>query len=355
MDASGTQPGRRAYIGSFTSSGGQGITTADIDPDSGALTRLNVTGTVEDPSYLAVSPDGAVLYAVSELPKDGRAAAFSLRESDTPVPLGSPVSVEGDAPTHLCLADGYLLTANYGSGSVSSLPIGRPDGTLGGPRHVLRHQGAGPDPERQEGPHAHAVLPDPSGRWLLTVDLGTDSVRVCALDPATGRLQVHGETALPPGNGPRHLVFHPRGHRAYVTNELASSVTTLAWEAGEGRLEPLVTHRTLPQDAASGMANYPSALVVSPDGRFLWSANRGDDSIAAFTLDAEGGIPELTGTVPCGGLWPRDLALDPVGGRLYAANERSGDVTWFDVDPERGLPRRAGSVPVPAATCVVFA
>jgi 6-phosphogluconolactonase len=354
VDAGGTGAGRRAYIGSFTSGGGAGITTAAVDPDSGALTALGATDALADPSYLALSPDRGLLYAVGEHPRDGLAAAFSLRDPDAPALLGTPVAVGGGAPTHLSLAGGQLLTANYNSGTVSSLPVAATDGTPGTPRHVLRHEGSGPDPERQEAPHAHAVLPDPTGRWVLTVDLGADSVRICALDPADGTLRVHAETAVPPGGGPRHLAFHPNGERAYVINELSSTITVLDWDAGTGTLRPLADRSTLPPGGGDG-PNYPSEVVVAPDGRFLWAANRGHDSIAVFALDRDGVRPELTGCVPCGGHWPRDLALDPVGGRLYAANERSGDVTWFTVEPDTGLPRRAGSLAVPAASCVVFA
>ncbi|MBY8885595.1 lactonase family protein [Streptomyces sp. PTM05] len=342
----------RAYIGSFTSAGGRGVVAARVDPVTGALTATHATDAVPDPSYLTLSPDRATLYAVSEREPDGAAAAFTLRDPDAPEPVGTPVPVGGASPTHLCVADGHLLTANYGSGSVSVLPL--PQAAPGAPRHVLRHEGAGPDPDRQEGPHAHAVLPDPGGRWVLTVDLGTDAVHVYALDPATGRLTVHRTLDLPPGTGPRHLTFHPRGHRAYLVGELASTVTALAWDADTGTLTISGAAATVPGNAG-GEANYPSEAVVSPDGRFLWIANRGHDSIAVFTLDGDGDQLELTDTVSCGGRWPRDLALGPTGRHLYAANERSGDVTWFAIDAATGIPRRAGSLPAPAASCVTFA
>nr|WP_315986197.1 beta-propeller fold lactonase family protein [Streptomyces sp. adm13(2018)] len=100
--------------------------------------------------------------------------------------------------------------------------------------------------------------------------------------------------------------------------------------------------------------SYPSEVVVAPDGRFLWAAVRGDDTLAVLSLTPDGAAATLVATVPCGGTWPRDLTLDPSGRHLYAANERSGDVTWFALDPETGIPVRAGSVDVPAASCVVL-
>ncbi|MFJ5785940.1 lactonase family protein [Streptomyces hydrogenans] len=337
----------RAYLGSFTSAGGRGVLAADVDPATGGLTVTGGTDAVADPSYLTLA--GGVLYAVSET--DPGAVAALDPKGPAPCPLGAPVPVGGSGPTHLSVAAGHLLTAHYTSGSVSVLPLAA-DGTPGPVTAVLHHEGSGPVADRQAGPHAHQILPDPSGRWVLSVDLGTDSVRVCALDPATGALRPHGETTLRPGYGPRHLAFHPDGGHLYVVGELEPAVTVCRWDAERGEPTPLAEIPLADTDGA-GPA-YPSAVVVAPDGRFLWVAVRGTDTLAVLVLSPAGDEAIRSATVSCGGSWPRDLALDPSGRRLYAANERSGDVTWFDVDPETGTPVRAGSVEVPAVTCVVF-
>ncbi|WP_228992058.1 lactonase family protein [Streptomyces sp. DH8] len=345
----------RAFLGSFTSAGGLGVTAAAVDRDTGALTVLGSTDAVPDPSFLAVGPraGGTVLYAVGES-EPGVVAAFAA-DGDVPALLGSVRAVEGDAPTHLAVAANHVVTANYTSGSVTALPL-LDDGSLGPASSVLRHEGSGPDPERQEGPHAHQVLADPSGNWVVSVDLGTDSVRVCALDPATGALSPHGETALRPGTGPRHLAFHPSGSLAYVLCELEPIVTVCRWDAAAGRLDVLGEVAVLPEHERvdGAVRTYPSEVVVAHDGRFLWTANRGHDSISVLTLDESGEKAALVATVGCGGHWPRDLTLDPSGQWLYAANERSGNVSWFAVDAQTGVPRHAGSIEVPAASCVVL-
>ncbi|MEW2414425.1 lactonase family protein [Streptomyces sp. NPDC046866] len=361
------------YVGSFTSAGGRGITTAAVDPLTEALTLLSSTDALADPSYLAVDRGTGLLYAVSEA-EQGAAGAFRPTPEGLTA-LGPAVRVGGSGPTHLSVAGRRLLTANYTSGSVSSLPLAA-DGRLSGPAAVLVHRGSGPHPSRQERPHAHQVLPDPSGRWVLSVDLGTDSVRVCAVDPATGSLRLHGETALRAGTGPRHLAFHPAGELLYVVHELEPQLTVCRWHPGTGRVEagaevpigsdggsaPVRSAGSAEggtaggaEGGAEGVRAYPSALVASPDGRFVWAAVRGADVILTFSLADGPERPRLTSVVACGGSWPRDLAADPAGRRLYAANERSGDVCWFDVDPLTGRPRPAGSVAVPAASCVVFA
>lgn len=358
----GSSSAGRAFIGSFTSAGGRGVTAVAVDPDTGALTVLAATDAVPDPSFLTVGPASAtgvrLLYAVSET-SDGAAAAWEIGD-DGLRPAGPVRSVDGSSPTHLALATGHLVTANYGSGSVTALPV-RADGSLGPAASVLRHEGSGPDTGRQAGPHAHQVLADPSGNWVLSVDLGTDSVRVCALDPRTGSLRLHGETAMRPGSGPRHMAFHPSGGHAYVLNELEPTVTVCRWDAATGRLEPLGETPVLPHDVdsegvtAGGARTYPSEVVVSHDGRFLWTANRGHDSISVLTLDETAEKPLLAAAVGCGGQWPRDLTLDPSGQWLYVANEHSGNVSWFAVDAETGIPAHAGSLDAPAASCVVFA
>ncbi|MET9386001.1 lactonase family protein [Streptomyces sp. NPDC002928] len=342
--ADGGRRQRRAFIGSFTAAGGRGLVTAAVDADSGALTVLSSVDGVPDPSYLALSHDGATLYAVSET-AEGAVAAYRV-DGDKVTQTGPPVLVGGSGPTHLSVFDGHVLTANYGSGSITAVPVS-PDGTLASAASgVLQHTGSGPHTRRQQGPHAHQVQPDPSGRWAVSVDLGTDSVRVCTL--TDGAPVLHRETALRPGSGPRHLAFHPDGSYAYVLNELTPTVTVCQWDAASGVLKPLAETPVLP-GAPAGDA-YPSGIAVSPDGRFVWTATRGEDVLSVLAVEGEG--MRLVGTVPCGGHWPRAIAASD--GFLYAANERSGDVTWFAVDPGTGLPRRGGAIEVPAASCVVL-
>ncbi|WP_405622556.1 lactonase family protein [Streptomyces sp. NBC_00076] len=342
--AHGDRRGRRAFIGSFTAAGGPGIVTAAVAEDSGALTLLSSLDGLLDPSYLALAPGGGTLYAVSET-AEGAVAAYRVN-GDKLEPAGPRVPIDGNGPTHLGVHAGHVLTANYGSGSVTAVPL-RPDGTLApAPSGVFRHTGSGPHTLRQQGPHAHQVQPDPSGRWIVSVDLGTDSVRVCTL--TDGGLVLHRETALRPGSGPRHLAFHPDNSRAYVVNELTPTVTVCRWDAADGTLKPLSETPVLPGTPA-GHA-YASGIVASPDGRFVWTATRGEDVLSTFAVEGE--TLRLLGTVPCGGHWPR--ALTEGGGFLYVANERSGDVAWFAVDPTTGLPRFEGAVEVAAASCVVI-
>ncbi|MFI5777431.1 lactonase family protein [Nocardia sp. NPDC051570] len=340
--------GDRAYLGCYTSgeATGRGIGVATVDSVSGRLV-VDTVIEVPDPSFLALSPDGGRLYAVNEGSGPGTVTAVDPHAARV---LNS-VAVQGNGPTHLCVApDGRaVLTANYESGSVSVVSVAE-DGRLGAVTDIAQHTGSGPDPERQEGPHAHQVLFDPSGRWVLVVDLGVDAVYVYRL--ADGKLNQQARIAMAPGSGPRHLRFHPDGQRAYLTNELNSTVTVCRWRAETGEL---VAGQTIAADTRGGdPRNYPSEPVVSRDGRFLYVANRGHDNIATFAVVADALIP-LT-TTPCGGVFPRDLTLDPSGRRLYAADQKSNAVTWLDLDPITGLPQGvAGLLETGSPTTVLFA
>ncbi|MBB5786805.1 lactonase family protein [Jiangella mangrovi] len=338
----------RAFIGAATSAGqgspAAGVTVADID--KGVVTPLDTSALagVDDPMYLALSPDSRVLYAVHET---GAGAVSAWLPGDDGVrPLGVPRFTGGNGPCHLSVhpSGRHLLTADYGSGSLSVHPIG-PDGALGEATHVVQHEGSGPDPDRQTGPHAHMIVTDPVRGHVLAADLGTDTVYRYRLDDATGRLSLDDEIRLAPGSGPRHLVL--REPYAYVVTELASTVTVLDL-ATATVLADVATH-TDPDRGPS----YPSAIRQSPDGRFLYVANRVVDDIAVLSVD--GPDVALVATVPCGGAHPRDLELDPDGRYLYVANQFSDQLVSFRIDQQTGLPEPTGQVlSTPSPSHILF-
>jgi 6-phosphogluconolactonase len=300
---------------------------------------LVVVSTVDcpgNPTWLAPGPDRRVLYASHEL-DDGLLSAFAVGPGGALRLIGS-VRSGGALPIHLSVHPGgrFVLTAHWGSGELAVHRVAG-DGSLGEAAHVLPTGKAA----------AHMIGCDPSGRWVLAVHLGLGTVTTYRLDPGTGRLAEHAVLTLPPTCGPRHLAFDPTdAARAYVVNELHSTLTALAFDAGAGRFAAEGTVSTLPP--GTDLENYPSGVLVSADGRFVYVANRFHDSVAVF---AAGPAPRLLTTYPCGGAFPRDLALTPDGARLYVANERSDAVTGFAVDRAGGGLRPVGpplAMPGPA-------
>jgi 6-phosphogluconolactonase len=251
----------------------------------------------------------------------------------------------------------HVLAANYSSGSVCVLPIGD-DGALGDPTDFIQHAGAGVDPARQAGPHAHCTVFDHAGRYLLVADLGLDQVAVYQYDADRGKLAARQElwAAATPGAGPRHLAFHPRSEVVYVLNELDSTIAVYRHDGVSGELSALQTAPLLP--ATFGGENTGAAVQVSPSGKFLYASNRGDDSIAVFAIDEQDGTLTPVEHVPTQGRTPRDFAISPDGRYLIAANQDSNSLVTFKIDAQGGqlLPTGyAAEVPAPACVKVISA
>ena len=329
----------RAFIGAATSAGkgspAAGVTVADIE--KGVVTPLDPAALagVDNPMYLALSPSGEVLYTVHET-GDGAVSAW-LPGDDGVRPLAVPRPTGGNGPCHLSVhpSGRYLLTADYGSGSLSVHPIGS-DGALGEATHVVHHD---------TGAHAHMVVTDPVRGHVLAADLGTDTVYRYQLDEATGRLSLDDEIGLAAGSGPRHLVL--REPYAYVVTELASTVTVIDLTV-PAVVADVATH----VDDGRG-PSYPSAIRLGADGRFLYVANRFVDDIAVLSVD--GPDVALVATVPCGGAHPRDLELDAEGQYLYVANQFSDQLVSFRIDQRTGVPEPTGQVlSTPSPSSILF-
>ncbi|KUN23678.1 6-phosphogluconolactonase [Streptomyces antibioticus] len=338
---------RPLALGTYTSveDGGTGIAFATYDTETGEVTGGSTLTGVGDPSYLALHPDGRTLYAVNEREKG---AVTAVRLSDRAV-LGSR-STGGGAPCHLSVHPGgrWLLSANYEDGSVAVHPLDA-SGAIGERADLVTHSSPEPGPG-QEGPHAHQFVTSPDGGHLLAVDLGTDTVYTYRLDERSGQLTQVAQARTRPGAGPRHLTFHPGGRYAYLANEADNTVAVCAYDVGTGRLTIGGAQST---GTGSG-TSYPAQLVVTPDGRYAYLANRGHNSLTRYAVEADGARLRLLDTVPVAGDFPRQIALSPDGTLLFAANQRSGTVSVFRVDPDSGRLRLAGRpFASPVAVCAL--
>ncbi|MEU6913320.1 lactonase family protein [Streptomyces olindensis] len=338
---------RPLHLGTYTSAegGGKGIGLATYDPATGRITGTGTITGVGDPSYLALHPDRRTLYAVDER-EDG--AVTAVRLSDHKV-LGSRSS-GGAAPCHLSVHPGgrWLFSANYGSGSVAVHPIDA-SGALGERSDLVTHSSPPPGPG-QEGPHAHQIITSPDGGHVLAVDLGTDTVYTYRLDEKAGMLTEVARAQTRPGAGPRHLTFHPGGRYAYVADEVDNTVAVCSYDPASGRVRIGEAQST---GTGSG-TSYPAQILVTPNGRYAYLANRGHNSLTRYAIEADGARLRLLDTVPVGGDFPRQIAFSPEGTLLFAANQKSSTVTVFHVDQESGALRRAGEpFPSPVAVCAL--
>lgn len=336
------------YVSSYTSSPpvGNGLDVAHLTGTAPALVRDRTIAGITDASWFDVSADRQTLYVTNE-GDSGTISALSLADPTKPKLLNKKSSA-GSAPTHLSVhpSQKYVLAANYGSGTVVVLPI-LAGGKLGDRTDLVQHVGA------QRQANAHQVVTDPSGQWVLSVDLGADSVYVYKLDLTTGKLTLQQQVVLPSGAGPRHLVFHPGGKYAYIAQELRAEITVATWDSVAGKLTPTQVVPAVPAGTVGDQ--YPGEIITSADGKFVYATVRGPNTVAPFAVTGDGAsITPLT-PVTTGGNWPRHLALDPAQNWFYVSNQRSGTVTWLPRDPATGLPGTVkGSLAIPSVNSVRF-
>lgn len=347
------------YTGTFTSGQSLGIYTWELDLATGELRPAAAPATAENPAYLTFGrPDR--LYCVCESPSfrgeyGGGVAAFTVGPGRGELhPLNSQPT-HGVSPCYLTVdpSGRYLLTTQYVEGTVCLFPLAE-DGSVGPCCDIVRHIGVtGPVADRQEHPHAHCVRFTPDGELALVVDLGLDRIKAYRLDASAGRLLPAPEKdiVLHPGAGPRHIAFANGGERLYVACEVSSEIAVFGKK--DGRYEPLQVIPSGPVPIPAG--NTAAALRFSPNGRFLYASNRGQDSIAVFAVSPADGTLSLRSSTPCGGVGPRDFNLEPGGKFLLCANQYSDNIVSFAVDPATGALTPTGhEIREGCPVCVIF-
>ncbi|HWB96956.1 MAG TPA: lactonase family protein, partial [Bryobacteraceae bacterium] len=248
-----------------------------------------------------------------------------------------------------------LVVANYNNGTIAAFPI-HDDGSLGEAATAIQHTGKGPDPKRQEGPHAHCATVSKDNRFVLINDLGLDEVKIYKLDASKAQLTPNDPPygKSPAASGPRHLAFHPSGKYAYVVNEMQSSTTAFAWDAARGSLTELQTISDLP-GGKDVPGNSGAEIVVHPSGKFVYSSNRGHDSIAVFAVDGKTGKLKVVEYASTQGKTPRGFGIDPTGQFLIAGNQDSDSLVVFRIDQKTGKLTPTGQVfQVGMPVCVQF-
>lgn len=349
------------YIGTYSKGGSKGIYVYELDATSGGLRDTGQTAEAKNPSFVTLHPSGRYLYAVSEVgdvrgKPGGGISAFAIDEKSGGLTLLNQQSSKGGGPCHLAVdASGRLLTvANYGGGSIASLPIGE-DGRLGEAASFFQHTGSGANPQRQKAPHAHSVTMDAGNRFAFACDLGLDKIFIHRLDGAKGQLIPNDVpfASVHPGAGPRHFAFHPSNRFGYVINELDSTITAFAYDSQRGELKEIQSLSTLPEGFNG--KNSTADIHVHPYGKYLYGSNRGHDSIAIYSIDDATGRLTLVGHQSTQGRTPRNFAIDPTGAFLLAANQESNTIVIFRIDAKTGgLTPTGQTVDVPAPVCVKF-
>lgn len=366
-----------AYIGSSTGApgaedNGKGIELFEMNFDNGGLTRRSLAAKTANPSWIVLHPSKKFLYAVNEVSNfhggNGSVSAFSIDSVSGELFLLNAINSEGAGPAYVSVdgAGRYVFVANYTDGSIAVLPVDA-DGALGAAVDVHRDrsfvgaQRAANAPRGSfavsghDAPHAHMIAVDPQNRFVLTTDLGQDRIYTYRFDRATGKLTLPGDApfvSLPSGDGPRHFAFHPNGRWLYSIQEEASTVVFFHYDSADGSLRAQQTVSALPRGFAG--TSFASEIIISPDGKNLYAANRLHDTIAIFSIGVEGWLKHL-GEVSTMGDYPRQCAIAPGGNFLYVCNQHSDAVTCFRIERGTGALTFTGQyTPVASPACITF-
>ena len=368
-----------AYVGSYSSpqgpegskGRGRGIYLFGMNSVSGELTLREIFANDVNPSWLALNRARTRLYAANEAAtyhgeKSGSVSAYTI-EGTGHLTLLNMVSSQGAGPAHLSVhpAGKHVLVANYHGGTVAVLPLGE-KGELHAASDVKHGEGdVGPDQavsaplgnfaiSGHDAPHMHMIQTDPAGRFVVAADLGRDRLFIWKFDTQRGRLLAHDPpfVALPPGDGPRHFNFHPNGRWFYCLQEESSTIAFFSYDAQHGRLALKQTLSSLPQEFAG--TNFTSEIMVTPDGKFVYAANRLHDSIAWFSIGKTGELT-LRGEEWTRGDYPRSFNIDPSGKFLFSCNQRSDAIATFRRDANTGKLTFTGKyTPVGTPAMILF-
>jgi 6-phosphogluconolactonase len=347
-------PGRRRiFVGSNRP---EGILAFDWDPTTGELTAVGVAAKLENVDWITYSPGREYLYAASEVDSfNGKptGAAASYRVANGAL---TQISVENSASNGTChvaldRTGRVLLAADYGGGSSASFLV--TDGRLSPAVWTEHYTGHGPNKDRQQSAHAHFASFSPDNRFAYINDLGEDCIHIYGLNAETAMLTPEGSYKAKPGAGPRTLHFHPNGHTAYSINELDSTVDVLEWSKADGSLALVKRIELLPAGYTGD--THACDTVISKDGRFVYFANRGDNSIYFFRAAEKSGGLTREGRFDCGGKIPRNFVLDPTERWMLVANQSSNQISVFARNPETGtLAKESKSFAAAEPMCILF-
>jgi 6-phosphogluconolactonase len=347
-----------AYMGTYTGAvgnggNGQGIYLFSLDLGTGKLTQIKVAAAVPSPSWLALHPNGNYLYTVNEISNfnggsTGSVTSFSINRTTGDLTLLNVVSSQGAGPAHMSVdpLGQFVFVANYGSGSIAVLPI-LSNGSLANATFVNVDVGSvGPlvavdaPPgsfaiSGHDAPHAHMIQTDPAGKFVFQTDLGQDRIYSWILNRGTGQLTPNSPAfvSVPPGDGPRHFVFHPNGKWFYSIQEEASTIQFFLYDPSAGTLTEKQLISALPQGFTG--TNFTSEIRVSQDGKWIYGANRLHDTIAVFAVNRDGSL-EPAGETSTEGDYPRSFTIDPTSSYAFSCNQRSDSVTAFRLSADGG-------------------
>lgn len=340
-------PMHTLFVGTYTDGDSEGIYTYTFNESTGELSNQKLAAKLTNPSYLAISKDKKHLYAVQETDNfdslGGGVTAFTL--NDGILEMQNSMGTQGAHPCQVSLSgEGQLAVANYTGGNVAIFNLNA-DGSLGNNPQIIDHKVL----DTTKTAHAHMAQFNVDG--LMVSDLGLDAVK--RYIKKEGEYVPSKQPSLPfaSGAGPRHFTFGKNGKMLYVISELNSTLSVFEKDAN-GDYQEVQTVSTLAANFDG--ESFCADIHLSPDGRFLYGSNRGENTIVIFSVEEGSGKLNLVGRTSVHGDWPRNFTLDPSGDYLLVANKKTSNIVVFKRDVEKGTLAYLNEIQLPNPVCLVF-
>ncbi|MFD1849600.1 lactonase family protein [Oceanobacillus bengalensis] len=341
------------YIGTYTKGESKGIYTFTLDTEASKISNVEVAANLCNPTYLNVSEDNRYLYSVIKEGESGGVASYAIESKTGELTHLNNQLEAGASPCHISVASDNkrIVTANYHKGTIELYEANKESGMVTPVTSIIEHIGSGPHKERQEKAHTHYAGFSPDEAFVFAIDLGID--KLISYEMKDSNLKEVSSLSVKAGSGPRHLEFHPNGKYAYLMTELSSEVIVMSYDKNNGSFTELQYISTIPEDFTEN--NQGSAIHLSSDGRFVYAANRGHNSIAIFRVNEDSGELTFITHTSTEGNWPRDFALDPSGKFIIVSNQESSNLVLFTRDNITGkLTLMESDIYVPDPVCVKF-
>lgn len=328
------------FVGTYTTGKSKGIYVYRFNSLNGEAQWVSSTDSSTNPSFLAISPNGRYVYAVNETGREnpGKVSAFSFDAATGKLQFINQQLSGGDDPCFISLhkSGKWAVVGNYSGGNLSALPI-HTNGSLLPLAQTVQHYGSGANKQRQEKAHVHAAFFSPDFKHILSPDLGLDKIMVYQFNAAAKKPLKAAPipyAVSSPGSGPRHLTFHPNGRYVYLLEELSGTVKVYGYKGGI-----LTSKQTIATHPANFKGQAGSADIhTSPDGKFLYASNRGEENnLAIFAIEQSTGRLIAKGYQPIPGAGPRNFIIDPSGRYLLVANQRTNNIVIYKRDMTTGL------------------
>jgi 6-phosphogluconolactonase len=344
------------YVGTYSTRDSKGIYVFEFDRAAGMLKALQTVTEGKSPNFLALHPNGKLLYAIysegtlSDNPAGGSVMSFRIDPETGFLTKLNEQSSEGRGPAHLSVdpKGKFAFVSNYGGGNLAIYPIQK-DGSLGKASDFVQHEGGSTHPTRQKAPHVHSATPSLNGKFVYVSDLGTDKIMIYEVTK-DGKLKSAGFASSTPSSGPRHFAIHPNGKFGFSAEELSSTIASYAMNTSTGAMTPLERVNMLPPNFNE--TNSAADIHVSPDGNYLYATNRGHESVVIFAIDKKSGKLTFIGHESTKGKHPRNFYVDSKGVFVFVANMNTDNVVVYKRDAVSGKMTATGeelSIPAPVS------